>query len=563
MGGQGRVFIDPVTGKRRVTHPTRPREPFEIEPDEPDPQVVEDMLAVLEEQVTMQALDGASLEGAAGSSAAARPQRVQSHLARSFWRAARPSSLATPGRMDGPMVSAPQGAPVAASAGQELQALVPHDTNCRDGARRALLLAKSEAATSVALFHGIVSKSPRAAQEADAAPQIESPSPPRALRSTDWHGVQQSPLAQPLALASPEQASPDEAISLSDLPSASPAHFMPSSALAIDKWVTLLDDDASLMALERQWQFFNAHRIPDPLVQNMSEGRTVYDADPAVAPLPAVASGMAETAARRRHEEMTDAERAAQSRRRAMDDSLRAVAFTIGATAGQTQGVADEMFRAQDPSGRVRARLSAPPVPLQRSKSEAMDHVLLYNEGLRMRHEAEALAVAPSGFGNQPALSSGGAMVRRTGAGAAKFAHGNTERTAHTAAIAKSVRDAQAGSASGQGKDGPLAMPLSEQLGEVEWSIAASDVGILGRSKTMPRRVPLDRGVPPSIGAVGRSLSTKEAARLLSTRRPLAADQPAVEGPAGFAGDWAMGRGSLARGSAVRQSMGLHGETQQ
>ena len=246
-----------------------------------------------------------------------------------------------------------------------------------------------------------------------------------------------------------------------------------------------------------------------------------------------------------------------------MDDSLRAVAFTIGATAGQTQGVADEMFRAQDPSGRVRARLSAPPVPLQRSKSEAMDHVLLYNEGLRMRHEAEALAVAPSGFGNQPALSSGGAMVRRTGAGAAKFAHGNTERTAHTAAIAKSVRDAQAGSASGQGKDGPLAMPLSEQLGEVEWSIAASDVGILGRSKTMPRRVPLDRGVPPSIGAVGRSLSTKEAARLLSTRRPLAADQPAVEGPAGFAGDWAMGRGSLARGSAVRQSMGLHGETQQ
>lgn len=563
MGGQGRVFIDPVTGKRRVTHPTRPREPFEIEPDEPDPQVVDDMLAVLEEQVTMQALDGASLEGAAGSSAAARPQRMQSHLKRAFLSAARTSNLATSERSHQATVQVPQLEPEASAAGTESHAMVPNNaTGGRGGARHALLLARAQAGHSVGRFHGIVSRSPRATQEADTEGQVTKQRPAQATRGALWHGIQESMLPPQVAFASPKQAANGEAQPLPDLPSASPAHFMPVSALAIDKWVTLLDDDASLVAMERQWQFFNDHRIPDPLVQNMSEGRTVYDADPAVAPLPTVASGMAETAERRRQETMTNAERAAQNRRRAMDDSLRAVAFTIGATAGQTQGVADEMFRTKDPSRLVRARLPAPPAPLQRPTSESMGLVLLYNEGLRIRHEDEALAVAPSGFGNQPALSSSGAMVRRSGAGAAKFTHGNTERIVHTAAIAKSVRDAQAVAAAGQSKSSPAANPPAEQLVKVDRPGAAAHIGVVGRSKTMPRRAPMDLGRPPSIGAAGRSLSTKEAAQLLGARRPLATVEPAAESSAGFAGDWAMGRASLATGSATRRALVSRGATQ-
>jgi len=91
MGAKGRLFIDPVTGHRRVRHPTRPREPFDVVPEAPSAQVTEDVLAFLEEQITMQALAGDSKQSRAGGAADERQKR--SRRVRGFLRSAHAAEM--------------------------------------------------------------------------------------------------------------------------------------------------------------------------------------------------------------------------------------------------------------------------------------------------------------------------------------------------------------------------------------------------------------------------------------------------------------------------------------
>jgi hypothetical protein len=540
LGARGRVFVDPITGQRRIRHPTRPKEPFEVRPGEPAPQVVEDVMAFLEEQITMQAVVGDSQESKIGGvldhqrrktqlvrsflrsshaaelgvgtaairsagttpmsrrqSAAAASKRRSSRLrarsgarTRSRSRSRSPSPGAERGVRPGG-VSINKGRAPTRGLGAELETSNPTSAAPRQSAHNGEF--RPLAPAIVAAAAPSPSAQPPVFQRA-AATQVVGPDGPEtgihaALRRDEIAGARQVEDLHSLVISSPRNALdpsehrhistrarlkqdlgdmsvghltqaaqavqaragllddaetkalhlPPGAEGVQDLPSASPAHFMPSTASKLSQWISFLVDDEAYSALEQQWSFYAANKRPDTPPRHLMEGKTVYDAVPTLAPLPSHAVGLQETRNRQHLESMAGDEADDHLRRRNFDVALGGFALTLRATSAQAQSAAQQMARVRDRlSSEAAAQAGA------RAKTASMGTVLMYNEGIRQHAQSDALPVDPAGSGPTAGLSASRHMVHRLPGGqASTFAHTSKESMNQTMAIARRVREAR------------------------------------------------------------------------------------------------------------------------
>jgi hypothetical protein len=504
MGARGRVVIDPLSGKRKVRHPTLPRQPRDLTVSEPPDLVVEDVLALLEEQSTLQAVDGEALSS--NMTLVDRQRQDRSKSVRAFLRSARAAELGAvsqqslsrsssfvgrlsmqrkpslhrsmsvssisrrPSRanseimqvepMSGFIPLTPTNPTSQAREISRRSKLPNHEAGTAkrvarkdgslSGAHGGRIRAQESGAVAVEAFHGASAASPRDSRAASA------PSSRRGLFVKDTIGDLSvaprthaySVLHARAGLLKDEELEdliiPEGAEGMENLPSASAAHFVPGKIEQLALWVEFLDNDDSYGALLSQWKFASENRRPDTPPEGTIGGNTIYDAEPTLVPLPDFATGMHESQYLAAFHALPAEERERLSRLRAQRAALNGLALTIDATPEQAELAAREMLtikrQLEDAILREGPGLSPALHMAAKAESESMRNVVMYNDAMKDVIKGEVGAVVPGAMGGKPSLTAS----RQSVAKAPKYgAYGaaNRERLVKTAAVASRVRE--------------------------------------------------------------------------------------------------------------------------